>query len=255
MEYKNFFESQKEASIRLNNTVVLYDGNTPVEILAVTDHVGDGVIRAYVREIGLDMKERLAIPDPTGIHTIHHTNQNQLGLYLDNFIKDNPSSRILRKRLDSPKFNKFRPFELGMYWNPPHVYYLQRQPNRLTQQGLINSMILVKELTLQDKAGVVNNNNVDLHGPEMKRCILGDHPDPYRCLSGLTNNKYVNEAAAFHRHFAFLKGPVDTIFLVYKSDVIGALPNGNFSQIRISRDFSYTREAVDELSLFNNITM
>lgn len=253
MEYKNFFESVKEAAIRLNGTVVMYGGE-PVELLVVSDHVGDGVIRAYIRPIGLDEIQRLELPQPTGMYNypVHH---DALGQYMDEFVRKNPSSQIVRKRLDSPKFNRFRPFDLGMFWDPPYVYYVERQPNRLTQQGLLNSMLVVRriELPTSSTGFPLVKNEVDMYGPEMKRCILGEHPSPHRCLDGLLCNKYANEAAAFHRSFALLKGPADTIFLVYKSDVIGVLPNCDFSKVRLSRQFSYTREVVGELGLFKSI--
>lgn len=253
MEYKNFFQSVKEAAIRLNGTLVLYDGQ-PVELIVVSDHVGDGVIRAYIRPVGLNPAQRDERPQPTAMYNFP-PHSSALGNYMDEFIRKNPSSQIVRKRLDSPKFNKFRPFDLGMFWNPPDVYYVERQPNRITQQGLVDTMLVTRKVELLPHSDGLTpyRQVIDMFGPEMKRCILGDHPSPYRCLEALLCNKYVNKVAAFHRSFALLKGPADTIFLVYKSDVVGVLPNGDFSSVRLSRQFSYTREAVGELGLFTSI--
>lgn len=253
MEYVNFFENQKEAQMRLQGTVVLYDGE-PVEIFAVTDHVKDGHLRAYIRPIGASFEEQSARPQPTGINN-YPPGHDGAGTYLDEFIAKNPSCGLIRKHLSSPKFNKFRPFELGMYWDPPYVYYVERQPNRKTEQGLIPSMCVSKQLTPSHMDGASPNNPLDLYGPEMRRCILGEHPTPSRCLDGLISNKYANTAAAFHRHFALVKGPVDTMFLAYKSRVIGVLPHADFSKVRIGEDFKYCKEVVQDLHLFNDVTM
>lgn len=250
MEYKNFFESQKEAAIRLNDTVVLYDGE-PVRVVATSDHVGDGVIRAYVQPIGDSVRERSTRPEPDP-HQFHPVQSALLGKYLDEFIAKHPNSKVVRKRLDSPKFNKFRPYELGMYWDKDRLYYVERQPNRLTQQGLIPSMLVTK--TVNINSGVpIPVSNLDMYGPEMRRCIMGEHPSPQLCLERLRDQKYANEAAAFHRHFALVRGPVNTLFFAYKGYIIGHLPNEDFSTVKLSRDFSYTKEVVSELGLFNNI--
>lgn len=250
MEYPNFFESQKESSIRLHGTVVLYD-NEPVEVVHTTDHLGDKVIYAFIRPIGLTASERAARPEPAGLFNLPHVAVKDQGQYLDAFIKDNPSSQLKRVPLSDYGFNKFRPFELGMYWESVSVLYVERQPNRKTEQGLTTTMLVSYKLDLTDERRVLQP--VDIFGPEMYRCIKGLHPSPTRCIEGLTGGKYVNQAAAFHRHFAFLLGPADTLFLVYKNTVIGVLPHGDFSQVRLSRDFAYTKEVVDELHLFGDI--
>src|SRR3546814_9937744 len=52
------------------------------------------------------------------------------------------------------------------------------------------------------------------------------------CVHELTDPNCINTGAAFHREFAFIKGPVDTLFLAYKEDLIGVIPNGDLSAIR-----------------------
>jgi hypothetical protein len=253
MEYKNFFETQQEAHARLNGTVVMYDGE-PVHIIAITDHAGDGVLRAYVRKIGYTQAEFNQLPMPNQIHNFP-VGHSGIGQYLDQFIVDNPSCRIARKRMDSPKFNKFRPYDLGMYWDPPYIYYVERQPNRKMEQGLIQSMLVTTRLSAEEQKNQSAENFVDMYGPEMRRCIMGEHPSPTRCLEAMTDPKYANTAAAFHRNFALVKGPIDTLFLGYKDRVIGQLPHGDFSKVRLGSDFSYCKEAVDELQLFNTISL
>jgi hypothetical protein len=252
MEYPNFFEHQKEAELRLTGTIVLYDGE-PVQIISITDHVGDGILRAYIRDIGYTDQELLSMPRPDGISNFP-PGHSGVGTYLDTFIKDNPSCGIVRKHLSSPLFNKFRPFELGMYWNDSEVYYIERQPNRSTLQGLCGSMLVTKKPSLSNSDEFSSRGNISLYGPEMRRCVKGEHPTPSRCLEALFNPRYSNEAAAFHRHFALVKGPVGTLFLAYKFNVIGVLPNGDFSRLKLGKEFGYCKEVVEDLHLFSNVT-
>ena len=251
MEYPNFFESQKEAVIRLQGTVVLLD-NEPVEVFWLSDHLGDGLIYAYVRPIGLTIRERADRPEPNQVYNFPHSAVKEQGKFLDQWIIDTPSSQMKRVPLSSYGFNKFRPYELGMYWAPPNVYYVERQPNRKTEQGLIASMVVASRLNLEENIKATSSP-VDMLGPEMYMCIKGEHPSPKRCIEALTADKYTNTAAAFHRHFAFMRGPVDSLFLAYKSNTIGILPHGDLSQVKLAKNFTYTKEVVDELHLFEDI--
>jgi hypothetical protein len=252
VDYVNFFESQKEAVMRLMRTVVLYDGQ-PVEILAVTDHISDGHLRAYIRPIGLTEEEFRAQKQPPVGNTIP-SDHPAAGEFMDKWLEENPSSGVMRKHLSSPLFNKFRPFELGMCNVAPYTYYVERQPNRKSEQGLIKTMLHVRKLSTESpEEGENGYNDVGMYGPEFKACILGQHPTPQRCLEGLSDPRYANRSAAFHRDFALVKGPIDSLFLAYKASIIGSLPHGDFSKVKIGEQFRYTREVVDELKLFNSI--
>jgi hypothetical protein len=51
-------------------------------------------------------------------------------------MAEHPAAGILRKQMNSPLFNKFRPYPLGMCnTKGQRAYYLERQPNRKTEQG------------------------------------------------------------------------------------------------------------------------
>ena len=249
MEYVNFFEHVKEASMRLRGTIVLYDGS-PVEILAVSDHIGDGHIRAYILPTGYTPQEQGLRPDCDQYPSDHPG----LGPYLDEWMAKNPNTGVQRKHLSSPLFNKFRPFELGMCNVAPYTYYVERQPNRKSEQGLIKSMLHIRRLSAQNPEDGENGyDSVPIWGPEFKACILGEHPTPYRCLQGLSDTRYENKSAAFNRNFALVKGPIDSLFLAYNATIIGSLPNGDFSKVKIGEEYRHTREVVDNLHLFETI--
>jgi hypothetical protein len=43
------------------------------------------------------------------------------------------------------------------------------------------------------------------------------------------------------------------IFLAYKTDIVGILPDNTLSSLKIGKAFKHVREAVEELKLFNTI--
>jgi hypothetical protein len=93
----------------------------------------------------------------------------------------------------------------------------------------------------------------DTWSEEFKDCIEGNYPSVDLCLSKLRDPKIANEAVAFHRYFAFVRGPCDMIFLSYKGEIIGVLPRQDLSAARLSREARHTLEAVEELKIFNTV--
>jgi hypothetical protein len=248
MDYPNFFESLAEAQIRLSGTVVLYDGE-PMQVFSLNQKGAKAPILAFCQPVGEKFKN---IKLPNNFFTCSQGGSAQADI-LEKLIDSDPSCGLVRLELTDPKFNKFRPYELGMYWSGEDIIYVERQPNRKTEQGLTPTMLKCQRLNFSNENVGSSPSSVNMTGPEMYRCIRGQHPTPLTCLEKLTDDKYANNAAAFHRHFAFVRGPVDTLFLAYKNDVVGLLPNNDFSQVKISKEFRYTTEAVDELGLFATI--
>ena len=253
-DYNNFFETKKEAEMRLRGTVVLYDG-LPYYVVGIGDHKPDGIFRIYLDPLS---NKEMTINNYTGLPSYDmvppgHT----LGGLYDSFMEKNPKAPLIRKMMNSPKFNKFRPFPLGMCNMDNTVYYIERQPTRRTEQGLTQNMLNITDVTLsQGKGGRgVPSSYFNMHGDDFKACILGDYPTANSCLAAMKNPKVKNNAAAFHREFAFVRGPLDTLYLGYKDNVIGVLPNSDLSSLTIGREFAYTREVVESLGLFSTINI
>lgn len=251
VNHVNFYENIKEAHIRLLHTVVMYDG-IPYLIRAITADRADGVFRVYLAPVDNEGKER-AFPE---IHSLSPEGAG-IGKAIDTWMEANPKSGWLRKKMNSPLFNKFRPFPLGMCNYGTNTFYLQRQPQRNREQGLTQAMVSQSLISLDKKAkaraeagmgGIVPLDNIAFRG-----CVLSQHPSPQECVANLNDPDIANEAVAFHRDFAFVRGPIDMMFLAYKDDIIGALPNRDFSQLRLGRHYNHTREVVSELNLFGNI--
>lgn len=270
--FENFYENHEEAVRRIRGTIVTYDGE-PFHVIAITNHKPDGIFRVYLQPLGLDPTKPQKIPN---MHHDYPATHSSLGPMLDTWMA-NPSNeghQILRKTMNSPKFDKFRPFALGMCnytyaygkETSARCYWLERQPIRpKVEQGLIKSAVVEKVVTLGDDyqktrrgSGLMGNPGgggmVDIHSAAFRDCVMGNYPKAQACLDVLIDVEgYINEAVAFDRNFALVRGPLGMIFLAYKADIIGVLPKLDFSLLRLGHGFGYAKEAVEGLKLFKQV--
>jgi hypothetical protein len=173
---------------------------------------------------------------------------------MDQFLEKNPESGVLRKMMNSPKFNRFRPFPLGMANIDGNVVYVERQPIRRGSQGLTEMMINQKLMVAPGADGRrVSYRTVELPSRELGWVIKGDYPDAAECVEALNDPDCTNTGAAFDRRFAFIRGPSNLLFFAYKADVIGVLPTNSLDLVRINPEFNYTKEVVDGLGIFKEI--
>lgn len=250
MKYPNFYETVAEANIRLRGTIVLYDG-VPHYIHTITDHKTDGIFRIYMHPTGYDDSKKFPkIPALNDYPPGHEV----LGPILDKWMENNTSSGVIRKSMNSSLFNKFRPYPLGMCNSGTQVYYIERLPNRKTEQGLVKSMLDYNLLSLGYTKGK-SSYGPDTTSVAFRDCVLGAYPSAKECLEGMLDPTVENEAVAFHRQFALVRGPINMMFLAYKADIVGVLPNKDFSTARIDRSFAHVKEAIEGLKLFGNIIL
>lgn len=242
--YTNFYETLSEALMRLRATIILYDGR-PYLVWTITDNP-DGIFRIYMSEITKvnQMPENL----PCG-HSIPHGHV-AMAEAMHNWMSQYPDY-IIRKQMNSPLFNRFRPFPLGMLNQDCHAIYTVRQPVRpKTEQGLTLQMLYTKKVA---PSNTENFTHVDMYSEGFYDCIMGNYPSPKVALEGVTSTKFENQSVGFHREFALVRGPLDLVFLAYKDEIIGVLPRGDFTEVMIGRKFLHTKEAVDDLNLFYDI--
>jgi len=246
MEYPNFYENVQEATIRLQHTTVLYDGE-PYFVLCFDDHKPDGIIRIYMEPIGYDKLESNYMPIPYGNSLPPGKSRGDV---MDAYMAQNPTSRIIRKQMNSPLFQRFRPFPLGMCNFSGSTAYCERQPVRHTHQGLTNSMISARYLSVDGKD---RSCHLSFTGKEFRDTIMGKYPTAADSLKVVTDSSYKENAVGFSRLFAFVRGPVDTAFLAYKNDIVGNIPNGDTSVVTLSKNFTFVKELVDNLNIFQDI--
>lgn len=256
--HKNFFESITEAYKRLGQTIVMYDGK-PYYVLAVSDHKNDGIFRIYLDDMndsrGLACRRGLGIP-----HEEYGYDDPALGKAMDKWLEDNPDKGVIRKMMNSPLFNKFRPFPLGMCnTSSGDVLYLERVPARpLTQQGLISSMVSQKVVSMDASANHPYGGgglSISMFGADFTACINGVYPTAKEALEALADPSVQNKGLAFTREFAFIRGPLGLLFLAYRGDIVGILPDKSLSVIKLGDPYKHLKEAVTDLNVFGKIEL
>lgn len=248
--HKNFYENLEEMQRRLLNSVVTYDGE-PVRIVAITNHKPDGIFRIYAWPVQYSDNRSTSSPFPREIDG-WRPGSNEQAAYLDAFLEQNKNTPLMRKTANSPSFNKFRPFPLGMM-NSGKAMYLERSPERRVNQGLISNMVETTQVGF-DKSGMPPMGRPHLTGPEFYDCVKGNHPSAAECMTNLLDPS-VEElpSVAFHRHFAFVRGPLDTFFLQYKTDVVGFVPADRRPQVELGAKYKHLREVVEETKQFETV--
>ena len=258
VNHTNFYENLPEAQMRIRQTVVLYDGS-PYYVIAITDHKGDGVFRVYLEPLadaGRGYKSvNQEIRNITGVYP---ASDNRLGPAIDEWLtKNKATTTILRKKMNSPLFAKFRPFPLGMLNTGESAngrcYYVERQPMRHREQGLTAAMLTEYPVSCGRDKTYNGLNSVSIYTEAFKDLVLGKYPSGKECLSALLDSDVTNEALAFHRLFAFIRGPLDQIFLGYKDEVVGVLPNDDLSMVRLGTRYRHLKESIQDLGLFGNV--
>jgi len=241
-EHVNFYEDLPEAIKRLESTVVKYDGDF-YYVLCVTDHKNDGIFRIY-----LDPLKNLWIRSHDDApYGGYNSNRGEL---MDQYLEDKPDCPIIRKHLNSPLFDRFRPFPLDMVNYLGDTYYTERSPVRLTQQGLTDQMISSCVLSLRDD---IRDYGLDIYNPGFYSTLMGEYPSFEECCAALGNPEISNKSVAFNRTFALFRGPINTLFLFHKAEVVGLLPNGDGSSLILSREHTHLKELINDLNIFQSI--
>ncbi len=261
-EYTNFYETVKEAEMRLLQTAVMYDGE-PYYVIMIANHKKDGVFRIYLDKMGTErgLSVRTDSDNPAAAYPsggMGDSLANMMDAWLE--TERGKKSGVIRKMMNSPAFNKFRPFDLGMCNNAGGVaVYCERQPTRHTQQGLMHNMVSSNPLYIPPLDGDRKfiSKQPDFYGIPFFDCIMGKYPTACEALTGMMNPKVGggNSSVAFHRNFAFVRGPMDLMFLAYKSDIVGLLPMNDFSVVRLDKKFVHCREVIGKLGLFGEIKL
>jgi len=252
----NFYENIEEARMRLKSTVVLYD-NQPYSVLWIGDHWDDGIFRVYLMPCGSEELSSGLWPPLRNWEG--DFNPAAINKKLDEWIKNNPLSPVLRKMMNSPLFNRFRPFPLGMINVDGDVYYVARQPQRHREQGLTRKMMTVEKLGLNAPAksdGAIRSGGGYSFEPSstpVAACIRNDYPSPDEVLDRLNSKTVSNSGVAFHRDFALLSHELGVLFLAYRNTVVGVLPSNSFETLFIGKQHEYALEAIQELNLFSTI--
>ena len=217
-----FWTDAQQASERLLNSVILYDGN-PVLVTGVrgADHFDDGIPRVSIKKIGAGT----------------------------------PDVSSERKRIDSPKFNKYRALPTLGFMNVSRTrkaIFLERRTVRGRQHGLTNSNVKGVSLWAQEKL-IENSRNEYLTTPlsgfhfesyyfseDLKKMFNNEYPP----LSDILANIRTREFIAYSRMFAVYKDTLGICWLYRADERIGLFTNNN--TLSLVRKFRPYREEITE---------
>ena len=213
MDYENFYENLEEATFRLNSSIVLYDGE-PVQINNVENHK-DGTLRVHISPLPLSLEG---------------------------------NAMSSRKMINSPKFNKFRPFELGnvnyLHKDTIYVVNVERLPVRTRVQGTTSTNTRIT--TVNKKSGLIFNfSNLTMNEGFVEMC-KGVYPSLKEFFdSGVYE-------IALSRNFAVVKGEATGLFSIYHgTDHIGVM--NSKAAIFVFPKFKYLKEVLEESRIFNSV--
>jgi hypothetical protein len=251
-KYTNFYETVHEVQMRLRGTLIMY-GEYLCTVLGVSSHVGDGVFRLYVEKVGQG-EYGLSFNQPHGPPINNYSSDDPvLGVEMDKWLAKNPNSSVMCVLMNDPLLNRFRPFPLGMCNSNGLVYYLERTPTRKTEQGLTGNMIMANVVSGDPLGLKMSGRGYDLYGPAFLAAVTGKHPSAAECLQALLNPAVENNAAAFDRHFAFVRGPLGLVFLAYKTDIVGVMPKKDLTLLQLDSKWLHLAESIYLLNVFENI--
>lgn len=247
MKYDNFYETVKEANMRLRGTIVMYD-NEPYHVLHITNHKKDNIYRIYLEPLGGRYLIHMAsCPSLSG----YEHGSDEVGKMIDDWMDARgEDNHILRKQMNSPKFNNFRPFPLGMYNQGAQCFFTQRNPTRKSEQGLAQGMLDIYGFT-GNYRGRVSKSAFSIHNEQFRNTILSNYPTLEETLAVIRDDNYVNESVGFHRDMACVQGELDMTFLAYKDSIVGLFDDD--TSITLGNKFKHLREVLEESGQFRKV--
>lgn len=208
------YENIHDAQMRLQNTVVLYDGE-PVWITEVAER-GDGdpkddIFRVYAHPIPMKARE--------------------------------PKAQM-RKFISSKKFD-MAPFPMGFLNKDGQVYYCTRLPRRQQRQGLSNGTFSCTLVPAQLQIAIPRLEQLVV-APEFYACIKGLYPEYDEAVKEIERGNA--SSVAFHRQFALVSDPEleELLYLYHKKDKVGFMMDG---KIKLTHKGRCLKEALQEIKV------
>lgn len=212
MDYKNFYENREEAEFRLSGSVVMYDGD-PVYVQTVENH-DDETVRLNIATLPLN---------------------------------ENGGGKTVRKKIDSPLFNKFRPFDMGnvnfLHNGVISPIRIERTPARTRVQGTTGANCRISMIHKGTPA--VANWSMILQNEGFVEMCKGVYP---------TFREFLDSGApavCISSDFTVSKGESGLIGLAYRFDKIGIV--NTKGMVFLFPKYKYLKEMLEELKDFTGI--
>lgn len=262
--HKNFYQTLKEAQMRLKGTIVQYKDDF-YYVVDVTDHMSDGVFRVYMDRLGAGRVglERYGGSFPNE-HDYHHG--TTMGEKYDKWLDKNPGADFIRKYANSRNFNQFRPFPLGNVNYDGSVIHCVRTPTRNMHQGLLKEAVVAtrvrtspplaptRRVAFRSSSEHFNDSSVDCYGAPFHDMLKGLYPSYEEVVVNLRDSSISNDGCAFARDWSVMRGPIGLLILCYQDSGVGLIDR-DMRRLTISKEHEFLTESVQELSVFNQITV
>lgn len=247
---KSLYETMEEATMRLKDSIVMYD-KKPHWVITAADSHPDGVLRLYL--VPYDKNLDYWFSHNTAPCSWFNEGELTRRVKMDAYIKANPIFGIIRKRINSSKFNSFRPFPLGMMkLSKDAVFYAQRAPVRHTYQGLKFSAIMGYHFSGENLVENPTPTRIDrvsrVYSKGMEDMFLGLYPSYEEVLEKFASGE---ATAPLNRDFCLIRGPLNIKYLAYQCSIVGVLPDSRTVQVPLDR--AYLTEVISGLNIFQEI--
>lgn len=212
------YETVEEAHMRLQGSVVLYDGE-PVYITAVK------AVERQDEGGGRDIFRVYAVPLPYGkADDVRNGNDKQF-----------------RKYISSKKFD-LSPFPMGWCSYGRDAYYLSRIPARQARQGLTSGNLKISAIGGRP---IKADYNSLVSSEEFKRCVTGKYEDVEIALARL-NGLGDDVVVPVGRSFAFVKDvDIGLVYLYHKNTKCG-FTFGTNKGFTLPDKYKFLREEAEE---------
>jgi hypothetical protein len=252
------YETLDDARMRLQNTIVLYDGE-PVYITEIGQmKAGDpkeDIYRVYAAPLPYEGEKG-------GLH-FNKARVELAAAHWDAFIerqvgrpvhpKPAPKAppepapedpkELLRKFISSKKFD-MAPFPMGFVNTESGVFYCQRRPRRQQRQGLSHETFLGQPVGRNFEPLAFHEI---LNSPEFVDCVKGKYPTYNDSKLALEIAKD-SVSVAFDRHFALVKDEhiSELLYIYHKKEKVGFVMEG---KVKLANNGQCLRESLKELNV------
>lgn len=202
------YETAEEVKFRLENTVVMYDGD-PV----------------YITSVG-----NVDVEDKAEIARVFYQP-----------LPYNQRNKAIRKYLSSKKFD-LAPFKMGYMNHGGEAIFVSRLPVRQNRQGLSQGTTVFKDIRGRNAEQM--NFAAMLSAPGFVEMVHGKYPS-FKDAGTLLADKE-SSSVAISRSFAFaIDNDLDALLLLHRGQKCGIAPRGDDS-IKLPKKFHFLREEMEE---------
>jgi hypothetical protein len=235
------FESIDETQMRLEGTIVRYDG-VPVYVNQVSGH-DDGNARVHLKALPITDGQDLYRDEDSGGSFRPLPRRSSSAEAPPPPPAEPTPQRTIRKVINSPKLD-MEPLELGYFNTPNGVYHASRMPTRKYKQGLSSQNCLISSTDPNVGSRYSFSHVTQMQG--FFDMLVGNYSSLRGALQQLQTNPGLN-CVAVHYEYYIRRHPLGLYFLHNSQTEIGVCTDADWSGLRIAKDYKYLREVLTKI--------